>query len=125
MSEPGRFARFRAAVSLAFSMEEAPLAAGDRDLIDRLARAIARRRLAAPASFALESHAPLRRLAGQGMRLVSPAAAALKPFLADLLARENLSPDDYDRLADILECKEGWETLLAAIAKAEEETRDD
>jgi hypothetical protein len=78
----------------------------DHALLERLAGAIARRRMAAPAILFLESLRPLNYVGGQAM-------AFLRPFLTPLF-----SPSDYERLTAILERREGLDALATAIESA-------
>jgi len=100
-----RIARLRAGLRHAFSLESpfGPLTEADRALLAQLALAIARRRMAGPAILFLESLRPLGYLGSQAMLF-------LRPFLTPLLNTER-----YDRLAEILERREGIEELVKAI----------
>ncbi len=83
-----------------------PLSEADRELLRQLALAIARRRMVAPAILFLESLRPLSYVGSQAMLF-------LRPFLTPLLNTER-----YDRLAEILERREGIEALVQAIESA-------
>jgi len=80
----------------------------DRELLARLAGAIVRRRMAMPAVLFLESVRPLSGIGSQAM-------VFLRPFLTPLL-----KPADYDRIAAILERREGVGALVEAIQAAQE-----
>jgi hypothetical protein len=91
-----------------------PLSEADRELLGRVALAVARRRMIAPAIVFLESLRPLSYLGSQAMLF-------LRPFLKDigsLFLREK-TPDvlaeQYERVAAILERREGVEALLRAL----------
>lgn len=78
-------------------------------LIKRLAKGIVRRRMAAPAVLFLESLEPLSYIGSQAMSF-------FRPFVTLLF-----SPEEYDRLTHILERRNGIETLIEEIKKAEED----
>ena len=79
----------------------------DRELLERLARAVARRRMAAPALLFLGSVRPLSSLGSQAMTF-------LKPFLSG-----PIKPADYDRMTKILDRREGVAALMDAVEAAE------
>jgi len=83
-----------------------PLSEADRELLRQLAVAIARRRMVTPAVLFLESLRPLSYMGSQAMIF-------LKPFLTPFF-----NPQRYDRLAEILERREGIEALVQAIEAA-------
>ncbi|MBM4030300.1 MAG: hypothetical protein FJ291_00770 [Planctomycetes bacterium] len=78
-------------------------------MLASLALAIAKRRMAGPAILFLESLKPLSYIGSQAMLF-------LRPFLTPLLNTER-----YDRLAEILERREGIEELVKAIERVSEE----
>jgi len=83
-----------------------PLTEADRELLRQLAMAIARRRMITPAVLFLESLRPLSYMGSQAMIF-------LKPFLTPFFNTER-----YERLAEILERREGVEALVQAIESA-------
>ena len=85
-----------------------PLTDDDRDLIGRLAEKIVARRMAFPAVLFLQSIQPLNAIGSQAM-------VFLRPFLTGLF----FNPEQYDRLAAILERREGLGALVEAIETAE------
>jgi len=89
----------------AFSMQgpHGPLADSDRELLGRLAKFVVRRRLASAAILLLESLRPLNYVGSQAMLF-------LRPFAATLF-REG----EYEKLAAILERREGLHALIEAI----------
>jgi len=95
----------------AFALEgpHGPLDEADRELLRQLALAIVRRRMVGPAVLFLESLRPLSYVGSQAMLF-------LRPFLTPLLNTER-----YDRLAEILERREGVEELVKAIERVAEE----
>ncbi len=101
--------RFAAGLRHAFSLKtpHGPLTDEDRALMERLADAIVRRRMATPAVLFLQSVKPLNALGSQAM-------VFLRPFVAGLFR-----PEKYDRLTAILERRDGIEMLLAAIEAAQ------
>ncbi|HUT32088.1 MAG TPA: hypothetical protein VNE39_01295 [Planctomycetota bacterium] len=105
-----RVAKLRQSLRHAFSMKSpfGPLSEADRELLAQLALAIARRRMVGPAILFLESLRPLSYIGSQAMLF-------LRPFLTPLLNAER-----YDRLAEILERREGIEALVKAIERVSE-----
>ena len=85
-----------------------PLTHEDRDLIGRLAEKIVARRMALPAALFLQSVQPLNAIGSQAM-------VFLRPFLTGLF----FNPEQYDRLAAILERREGLGALVEAIETAQ------
>ncbi len=108
-----RIARLRKSLRHAFSLESphGPLSDADRELLGRLAQAIARRRLVGPAILFLESLRPLSYVGSQAM-------VFLRPFLTPLF-----DPASYERLAEILERREGIEELVQAIERVADEKK--
>ena len=84
-----------------------PLRDEDRALLDKLAGKIVQRRMAMPAVLFLQSVRPLNLIGSQAM-------VFLRPFLTPLF-----NPVDYDRVAEILERREGIGALVDAIEAAE------
>lgn len=113
MSKTGwsRIARLRAGLRHAFAVDGplGPLSEADREMLARLALAIARRRMVAPAVIFLESLRPLSYVGSQAMLF-------LRPFLTPLF-----NAASYDRLAEILERREGIEELVKAIERVDED----
>jgi len=105
-----RVAKLRESLRHAFSTESpfGPLSEADRELLAKLALAIARRRMVGPAILFLESLRPLSYIGSQAMLF-------LRPFLTPLFKAER-----YDRLAEILERREGIEELVKAIERSSE-----
>jgi len=101
--------RFRAGMRNAFALEgpHGPLTAEDHELLGRLARAIVVRRMAMPALLLLSSVRPLNSLGSQAM-------VFLRPFLTPLF-----KPADYDRVAAVLDRREGLGALAEAVEAAE------
>ena len=89
-----------------------PLTDADRALLMRLAAFIVARRMAGPALLFLQSIRPLSYLGGQALTF-------LRPFLTPLFNRA-----DYERLAAVLERREGVGALCAAIEAALGGTQD-
>jgi len=85
---------------------EAVLAPEDRALLDGVADALARRRLATTALFFLESVKPLGFVAGQAMHFFRPLVGAVVG-----------EPERWDRLASLLE-RRGAVELLARRLEA-------
>lgn len=89
--------------AFALHPQSPPLAADERALLEKIARLIATRRMAAPALLFLESLAPLSFLGSQVMH-------GMKPFL-DLVC----DPLDLARLAQILERRDGVDLLVSQL----------
>jgi len=88
-----------------------PIAAADRELIERLAARIVELRMEVPAILALETGKPLSLLAGQTMTFFEPMALALFRF------------PDYRRFATLVENREALEAMTQAIERRSEEAR--
>ena len=80
----------------------------DRQLIDRLARFLVRRRLAMPALLVLDSGRPLSFLGSQMLTFLSPFATLL------------FSPAQYQRFTRLLERRANIDLLIDAIAAVDE-----
>lgn len=83
---------------------EAALDDDERELLDRLADGIARRRMTAPAMFFLESVKPLSFVSSQVMHFFRPIVQALWT-----------NPLTYDRVAKLLERRGVLELLLRRL----------
>jgi len=105
---PVAWERWRAAMAHAFAVDQAPepLAPEDLALLDRIATAVVRRGLVAPAVLFLESLAPLNFLGSQALHAVAP--------LLDLVG----NIQEAERLATILERREAAALLQARIEAA-------
>jgi hypothetical protein len=108
-----RLRKLRTAFQNAFSLESpfGPLTAEDRQLLARLAEAIAVRQMATPAILFLASMKPLNAIGSQAM-------VFLRPFVVSLF-----KPGDYDRIVAIMDRREGVEALIEAIEAAQAKTR--
>ena len=84
-----------------------PLTDEDLALLDKLAGKIVQRRMAMPATIFLQSVRPLNAIGSQAM-------VFLRPFLTPLFKQA-----DYDRVAAIMERREGIGALLDAIDAAD------
>lgn len=95
----------------AFAIEDpsTPLTEKEADLVDRLARAIVKRRLAAPALLFLESVRPMNFIGSQALHFFAPFVKAL------------VEGKDYDTLTRVLERRSGIESLLTRIEAIEAE----
>ena len=83
---------------------ENELSQTDRNLLDQLAKGIARRRMIAPAMFALESMKPLAFASSQVMVMLQPIVAALWVDSAT-----------YNRVTRLLERRGTLELLLRRL----------
>ncbi|HIE03342.1 MAG TPA: hypothetical protein EYP61_01145 [Candidatus Latescibacteria bacterium] len=89
----------------AFSVEEEELSEEELALVEKVARAVARRGLAIPAVMFLESVRPLNFIGSQAMMFLEP------------MVRSVLPSKDYTKFAEILEKREGLEALIRRIEK--------
>ena len=78
-------------------------------LLERLAKAVIRRRMATPAIMFLESLIPLSYIGSQVMHF-------LRPFMTFLFSQE-----EYDRLSHLLERRSTLERLIETIKRLEKE----
>jgi len=108
-----RWQNFRAGLRHAFALRSplGPLNREDHALLSKLADAVVRRRMAAPAILFLGSLRPLGYMGSQAMVFLRPFATLL------------FKPSDYERLTAILERREGIDALLNAIEAACPESR--
>ena len=81
----------------------------DRELVERLAGFIVRRRLGAAALMALEAGRPFNFLGSQALTFLAPFATLV------------FSAAEYDRFTRILERRRSVDLLLEAIARCESE----
>lgn len=84
-----------------------PLTPAETALIDRVCVELVRRRLALPALVLLEAHRPLSSMAAQVVWFVKPWCAAVTDAAG------------LDRLAQLLERRDGMDLLLARLQAAE------
>jgi hypothetical protein len=84
--------------------DDAALSADDRAMLDELAAAIARRRLATPAIFFLESMKPIGFVGSQAMILLRP-----------LIALVWSAPARWDQVQRVLEQRGAIEALLGRL----------
>ena len=104
-----RFRKLIEGFRRAFSMESphGPLTDEDRALLDKLAGKIVQRRMGMPALLFLQSVRPLNLIGSQAMIF-------LRPFVTPFFNQAT-----YDRVAAIMERREGIGALLDAIDEAE------
>ena len=95
--------------AFAIEDESRPLTEREADLLDRLAKAIVKRRLSAPALLFLESVRPLNFIGSQALHFFAPFAKAL------------VQGKDYDTLTVLLERRRGIDGLLERMEKIEAE----
>jgi len=79
-------------------------------LLERLAKAVVRRRMATPAIMFLESLVPLSYIGSQVMHF-------LRPFMTLLFSQE-----EYDRLSHLLERRSTLEHLIETIRRLEKDS---
>ena len=110
-ADSGLIARVRAGFRHAFALDgpHGPVTDEDRALLRRLAGFIVRRKMVTPVVFFLESARPLGYLGSQAM-------VFLQPFLTAVFKQK-----DYDRIARIMERREGVAALLEQIEMAQAE----
>ena len=106
--------RFCKGLRNAFSLEDplGPLTDEDRELLDKIACAIARRQMTIPAILLLESLRPLNYIGSQAM-------VFLRPFLTGII-----HPGNYDRFTEIMERREGIAALVQAIEAEKTRTKE-
>ena len=109
-NKPSRWQRLREALRHAFDLKgpHGPLEQEDLDLLDRLAAKIIQRRMAMPAVLFLQSVQPLNAIGSQAM-------VFLRPFVTGLFFKLA----EYDRVAAIMERREGISALISAIEAAQ------
>jgi hypothetical protein len=83
--------------------------AEDRELVERLAGLVVRRRLSGVALMVLEAGRPLNFLGSQVLVLLAPFATLV------------FSPAEYERFARLLERRQGIDLLIGEIEKRESE----
>jgi hypothetical protein len=83
---------------------EAALSAEDRAFLDRIAEAVARRRMIAPALVVLESIKPLAFVSSQALHFMRPIVQSIVT-----------DPVAYDRITGLLERRGAIELLLRRI----------
>jgi len=93
--------------AFALASPHGPLTQPDLDLLNKLADKIVARGMAMPATLFLQSVQPLNGVGSQAM-------VFLRPFLTGLF----FNTDQYDRLTEILERREGLGALVDAIETA-------
>ena len=97
----------------AFALDDGlALTSEDHALLEKLARAVVRRRMAMPAILFLHSVRPLNTLGSQAM-------VFLKPFVGSVF-----KPADYDRVTRILDRRRGITAMIEAIEAAEAHPED-
>ena len=113
----------RAWFAHAFALDDpgAVLKPEEIHLLDRVARWIVGRRLAAPLSLFLETYRPLGYLGSQALVLAEPFVDMLLGTFPGLAGR--LSPEDYRRLTAILERRDALRIFLDRIEAAEKALR--
>ena len=123
--------RFRQGLRNAFSLESpyGPLTEADRQFLDRLAESIVQRGWADAAILYLNGHRPLGSLSSQALVFLRPFRGPLQFVLHPLFQRffdDSLlaGEKDYDRLAEILDRREGVETFIEAIEAAKARNKD-
>ena len=87
--------------------------AQEREVLTRLADEVARRRMAVPAIFVLESIRPLNFLASQGLIFFEP------------IVRTMLSVKNYDVFARAIERRENVEWLVRYLEEKEDARREE
>ena len=109
-----RIGRLRTWCAHAFAVEspDAPFDDGERQLADRLAGFVVRRRMTSPALMALESSRPLSFLGSQFLVFLAPFATLL------------FSSQEYQRLTRLLERRRGLDLVVDAIVARENERLD-
>ena len=106
--------RLRAWCAHAFAVDapDGPFDDGERQLADRLAGFVVRRRMTSPALMALESSRPLSFLGSQFLVFLAPFATLLFSF------------EEYQRLTRLLERRRGLDLVVDAFVARENERLD-
>jgi hypothetical protein len=91
---------------------DAPLAAADLEVLDRLARRVVELHLELPAILTLETGKPLSLLAGQTLVFFEPIVQSLFRW------------NDYRRFAQLIERREAVEALIQRIERRADEARE-
>ena len=109
-----RIDRLKTWCAHAFAVEapDAPFDDDERQLADRLAGFVVRRRMTTPALMALESSRPLGFISSQVLVFLAPFAPLL------------FSTDEYERLTRLVEKRRGVDLVIDAIAARENERLD-
>ena len=81
----------------------------DRQVVDKVAGMVVKRRMTVPAIMLLETGRPLNFIASQFLVFIQPFATML------------LNPREYERFALILEHREGVEVLIQALTRLDAE----
>ena len=103
-----KLAKVRAGLRHAFAVqpENQPLAAEDVQLLERIAEAIVKRRMAAPATMFLESMGPMNFLGSQALHFLTPILdCAFNTKEVEQVARLLERRDTVNRLITIIEAK--------------------
>ena len=103
-----KLARLRAGFRHAFAVrpETQPLAIEDVQLLERIAEAIVKRRMAAPATMFLESMGPMNFLGSQALHFLTPIIeCAVNTKEIEQVARLLERRDTVSRLIAIIEAK--------------------
>ncbi len=104
--------RLRGALTHAFALDSgAEFSEQERDLVERLAGLVVRRRMATPAIMALEGARPLSFIGSQALAFFGP------------ILRAAFSADDYDRLVHLLERRHSLDLIIETIQRQEDEYR--
>ena len=84
-----------------------------REVLERFAREVARRRMTAPAIILFESFQPLSFLAGQALAFIQPLVSVI------------LEAPDYDLFREAIEDRENVRWLVDRLEELEAGTNDD
>ena len=95
----------------------------DQEIIERLAKWIAVRRMTVPAILFIESHRPLSFVGSQAMIAASPFVAFFEPFLKGL-AGPGFEHSIYKRFAALLEDRDNLELLVIEIERCNQRQKD-
>ena len=104
-----RVARLKEWLHHAFAIEDPAIepAPEERELVERLAELVVRRRMTTPALMLLESGRPLNFIGSQILAFLGPFAKMV------------FSPVEYDRFVELLEKRRSIDLLVDAITQRE------
>ena len=94
----------------------------DQELLERIGKWIAERRLTAPAIIFLESHRPLNFVGSQAMVAASPIVHFLEPFFQGLVGT-GYEHRLFKQFSELLEKRETIELLIIEIERANQDFR--
>jgi hypothetical protein len=95
----------------------------DQEIIARLAKWVAERRMTVPAILFIESHRPLSFVGSQAMIAASPFVAFFEPFLKGLVG-PGFEHSIYRRFSELLEDRDNLELLVIEIERENQKMKE-